>query len=222
GRDAQRVVLQFAALGGHGHGAFGRTSQARHSLGDGVDLFQEEIGDLVEQFVQGDEMRTLHVPVCLLDLALQVNRIGQPIIEYDNDVTADFLRKINLRLVHRRSYGIMTSKQAAILHCLVMNPKEEGDVGRGVDRRVFGEAHLKAPSAGQAADRAEGQLQSGSEEAHIAAGDVTGLAVELRAQRPRRTEYPSSRKARECRTAVRRAGKYLITEGLRRSKLGRE
>src|SRR5216683_5487466 len=125
GGDAQRIVLQFAALGGHGHRPFGRTSQARHAFGDRVDLFQEEIGDLVEQLVQGDEMRTLHVPVCLLDLALQVNRIGQPIIEYDNDVTADFLRKINLRLVHRRSYEIMTSDLSRYFALLIKDSKEE-------------------------------------------------------------------------------------------------
>src|ERR1700730_1156716 len=109
----------------------------------------------------------------------------------------------------------MTAKQAAILHCLVMNPKKEGDVGGGVDRSVFGETHLEAPTPAQAADRADGQLQTRSEETQIAAGNVTGLTVELRAQRPRGTEYPSGRKACECRTAVRHPREYFIAEGLR-------
>src|ERR1700728_406184 len=84
GRNAQRIVLQLAALGGHRHGAFGRTAQARYAFGDFVDLFQYEVGNLVEQLVQSDEIRTLDIPVCLFDLALQIDRIGQSIVEYDD------------------------------------------------------------------------------------------------------------------------------------------
>src|SRR5271168_5433643 len=40
----------------------------------------------------------------LLDLALQIDRIGQAIVEYEDDVAADFLRQVNLGLVHRRSF----------------------------------------------------------------------------------------------------------------------
>ena len=77
GRDAQRIILQFAALGGDGHRAFRRTSQARHAFGDRVDLFQEDIGDLVEQLMQRDEVRTLDVPMGMFRLCAEVDRIGQ-------------------------------------------------------------------------------------------------------------------------------------------------
>src|SRR5271165_776169 len=102
--DGERIVFQFAAFGGHGNRAFGGTAQARHPFGDLVDLFQYQIGDLVEQLVQSDEMGTFDVPMRLLDLALQIDRIGQAIVEYEDDVAADFLRQVNLGLVHRRSF----------------------------------------------------------------------------------------------------------------------
>src|SRR6202041_1333229 len=93
GGDAQRIVLQFAAFGGYGHGAFGGTAQARHAFGDFVDLFQDHVGDLVEQLVQGDEVGALHVPVRLLDLALQINGVGQPIVKNEDDVAAGLFPK---------------------------------------------------------------------------------------------------------------------------------
>ena len=103
-----------------------------------------------------------------------------------------------------------------------MNPKKERDIGGGVDRSVLGEAHLHTPSAAEAPDRADGQLQAGSEEAQLAAGDVAGLAVELGTQGPCRTGCASNRQTREPRGAVRRPRKYFIAEGLRHSKLRRE
>src|SRR5882757_1423089 len=92
GGDAQRVVLQLAALRSHGNSAFGGASQAGDALRDLVDLFEHRVGNLVEQFVQGDEVGTLHVPMRLLDLALQIDGISQAIVQDDNDIAADFLR----------------------------------------------------------------------------------------------------------------------------------
>ena len=36
----------------------------------------------------------------LFDLALQVDGIGQAIVHYDDDVTADFFRQIDFGLIH--------------------------------------------------------------------------------------------------------------------------
>ena len=67
--------------------------------------------------------------------------------------------------------------------------------------------------------RAERQLQTGSQKAQIAAGDVAGLPVELGAQRPRHSNRARRGKPREHGSPMRRAGKYFVAEGLRNSEL---
>src|SRR5450631_3943860 len=42
----------------------------------------------------------------LLDLALQIDRVGQPIVEDGGHIAAAFLGKINFRLVHSLLLGI--------------------------------------------------------------------------------------------------------------------
>src|ERR1700722_4014485 len=100
GGDALGVILQLTALGRDGDGAFGGSSQAGDSFRDLVDLFQDDIGQLVEQLVQSDKIGAFDVPMRLLYLALQIDGVGQPIIQYDGNIAADFLRQIDLRFVH--------------------------------------------------------------------------------------------------------------------------
>src|ERR1700719_3463813 len=211
--DAQRVVLQFAALGRHCNRTFGGAAQAGDALGDLVDLFQHCIGNLVEQLVQGDEVRTLYVPMRLFDLALQIDGISQAIIQNDDDIAADLFRQIDLSLVHERPFQI---DETLPLFCtaLAANPKKESDVRGGVDRGIFRESEFQAPALAQASHRADRELQARPQQSYLAVLDAAGLAIELRAQRPIDAQGARGREAREGRSLVRGAGEYFIAEWL--------
>src|SRR5208283_5110377 len=71
-----------------------------------VDLIEYRVGNFVEQLVQGYEVGTLDVPMRLLDLALQIDRVGQPIVEDGGHSAAAFLGEINFRLVHSLLLGV--------------------------------------------------------------------------------------------------------------------
>src|SRR5262245_51979705 len=42
--------------------------------------------DVVEQLVQGDELRPFDVPVCLLALTLEIQRVGETLVEQLDDL----------------------------------------------------------------------------------------------------------------------------------------
>src|ERR1700744_2225242 len=142
GSDAQGVVFQLAALCRHGNGAFGGSSQTGDPFGHLVDLVQDDVGKLVEQLVQGDEVRTFDVPMRLLDLALQINGVSQPVIQNDGNVAADFLRQVDLRLVHWDAPSKQQKYFRLFCTALAANPKKESDVGRGGYGALFREDAL--------------------------------------------------------------------------------
>ena len=59
----------------------GYAAELHRPLGDVVHVVLHLLVDLVEQLVQGDEVRPLDVPVGLLGLRLQVDAVGQPRVE---------------------------------------------------------------------------------------------------------------------------------------------
>ena len=58
------------------------------------------LGNLVEQLVQGDEIRALHVPVSMLGLRAQVDRVGEPRIQQLDHLGAGVHRQIVLGVEH--------------------------------------------------------------------------------------------------------------------------
>ena len=69
------------ALRHHPGRALGDAAELHRPLGDVVHVVLDVLVDLVEQLVQGDEVRPLDVPVGLLGLRLQVDAVGQPGVE---------------------------------------------------------------------------------------------------------------------------------------------
>src|ERR1700730_1890931 len=115
GGNAQRVILQLAALGGYRDGALGGAAQAGDALGDLIDLFQHGVGDLVEELMQGNEIRALHIPMRMFNLALQIDRVGQGVVQNHDDIAPDFLRQIDLRFVHGHPFETNTLGYFALL-----------------------------------------------------------------------------------------------------------
>src|SRR6202012_5548976 len=107
-----------------------------------VDLLNPDYGKLVEQLVQGDEVRTFDIPMRLLDLALQINGVSQPVIQNDGNIAADFLRQIDLGLVHWEAPSEQQKYSRLFCTALAANPKKESDVRSSVHRGIFGEAEF--------------------------------------------------------------------------------
>ena len=64
--DGQRVLFKSGAGGSHPHRAFGNAAQLHNAFGDHVHVVLDFPGDLIEEFVQADEVRPFHVPMRLL------------------------------------------------------------------------------------------------------------------------------------------------------------
>src|SRR5205085_11715880 len=69
------------------------------ALGDLVDGFASGVGDLVEELVQRDELRALHVPVRLFRLVLEVDGARELRVQELDELSARFLGEVVLRLV---------------------------------------------------------------------------------------------------------------------------
>jgi len=57
-----------------------RCAQLHNAFGDQIDIRFHCFINLVEELVQPDEVRAFHVPMGLLHLRLQINRIRQPLV----------------------------------------------------------------------------------------------------------------------------------------------
>src|ERR1051325_8355349 len=88
--SAGRILAQRGSLRGHTGGAFRDAAELHRALGNVVNVILNILIDLVEQFVQGDEVGPLDVPVGLLGLRLQIDRIGEAGVEYLNGLDASF------------------------------------------------------------------------------------------------------------------------------------
>ncbi len=86
-------ILRLARMGSCGaDGPLGGSTELDNPLGDDIDMFSSVGVDLVEKFVQGDEVRPLHIPMRLLGLHHEVDRVGQALLEQLTDLEPGFLR----------------------------------------------------------------------------------------------------------------------------------
>ena len=86
--DVRRELRQGARGGSHAHGPGGIATEGRHALGDLVDPLLDLFGNLIEELVKLPEIRAFDVPVRLLDLAQEVERIRQVLVEQRVDMPA--------------------------------------------------------------------------------------------------------------------------------------
>ena len=86
-------ILRQARLGRCcADGSLGASTELNDPLGDDIDMLSSVGVDLVEEFVQGDEVRPLHIPMRLLGLHHEVDRVGQPLLEELADLEPGFFR----------------------------------------------------------------------------------------------------------------------------------
>ena len=80
------------------------------------------IGHLVEQFVQGDEVRALHVPVRLLGLQLEIDRIRKPPVQQHTEAARVTRARVGVLLNARLADTIDLQLQAKQAHWNVKGP----------------------------------------------------------------------------------------------------
>src|SRR5207253_8075936 len=76
-----------------------------YALGQKVDVLERCLMQLVEQLVERDELGTFHVPMCLLRLQLEVDRVRQPLVQEVDHLTASRFRDVVERRVRGAGHG---------------------------------------------------------------------------------------------------------------------
>jgi len=100
GAEAQGIVDEGRALFHHADRALRDPAQLHHPLRQQVHVLRHRPVDLVEQLVQGDERRSLHVPVRLLHLRFQIDRFRQARLQDGDDLLAGVRRDVEVGLIH--------------------------------------------------------------------------------------------------------------------------
>lgn len=80
-----------------------RAAECGGSFGDRVGITLDQIGHLVEEFVNRDESRAAYIPVRLLDLRMQIDRRGKVSVQQFDGFHPDVFRKRIGGAVHLRS-----------------------------------------------------------------------------------------------------------------------
>src|SRR5216110_833697 len=74
-------------------------------LGDQIHVFLHVFIDVIEQLVERDERRALHVPVRLLALRLEIDRLGEALIEQPDHFDSGFFGQVVLGRIQLRCGG---------------------------------------------------------------------------------------------------------------------
>src|SRR6185503_5578124 len=102
GADRQRIIEQRGALRHDTRGSLRDAAELHDTLRDEVDVFLDLLVDLVEQFVQRDELRSFDIPVRLFAHGLEIDGFRQPFVEQANGLGAAGGRQVDLRAVEQR------------------------------------------------------------------------------------------------------------------------
>ena len=104
--NLQRVLGQRRSLPRHTHRAFSDSTELNNAFGNQIDALFRRVSHFIKQFMQGNKARSLHVPVSLFGLQLQVGAIGQPVGQDFDDLLTSFFRQIVLSLEHDSSFKV--------------------------------------------------------------------------------------------------------------------
>ncbi len=139
----QRVFGQRRPLRHRARRSVGNAAELYRALRDQVDVFLNIVVHLVEQLMQGDEIRAFHVPVRLLGLGLEIDGIGEPRVAQVDHLPPRSFRKVVLRRVHA---SLLTGVDEPLLlrldrafvhgsrHAKKRRQGERADDGAGNDR----------------------------------------------------------------------------------------
>src|SRR5436190_8454842 len=88
-RDRVRgVLVECRGCGRHSSGAEREPAESGRPLGDRVDVLEHALGDRVVELVQLDEVAALDVPVRLLELRVEIERVGETRVQELDELVA--------------------------------------------------------------------------------------------------------------------------------------
>src|SRR6266404_1457663 len=79
--DVQRILFQARACGCDTRSALSNAAELHDALSAQIHITLDRLINLIEKFVQTDEVGAFDVPMRLLELQLQVNAVRKPLIE---------------------------------------------------------------------------------------------------------------------------------------------
>ena len=97
----KRVRLQTRAAGDRPESAAGDAAELHGPLSQIIGELAETIRDFIEQGVKGNKVWAFYIPVRLLRLKPEIDRVGKVFIENVDDSSARFLRQVVLSLKNR-------------------------------------------------------------------------------------------------------------------------
>ena len=103
--SVERVLVEGGRLGGHPHRSGRKPAEGGCALRDLVDERQHRLGDHVVELVELDEVGPLDVPVRLLHLAVEVERVRETRVEQIDELLAILDREVVAGLEHRPCLG---------------------------------------------------------------------------------------------------------------------
>src|SRR5256886_13692178 len=107
--DVDGVLGQLRSLRHDRAGPLRDAAQLNDALGQEVDVLERGVMQLVEQLVERDELGTFHVPVGLLRLQLEVDRVRQSLVQEVDHLTASRFRDVVERRVRGAGHSRTTS-----------------------------------------------------------------------------------------------------------------
>ena len=98
--DVQRILCQAGTLCRRADGAFGNAAQLHDPLGNQIHIRGHGFVDLIEQFVEADEVRSFDVPMRLFHLHLEIYGIGQTLIHQAVQLHPPTFRDVVFGFIH--------------------------------------------------------------------------------------------------------------------------
>src|SRR5882724_12740860 len=86
-RERERVGFQSRARGRHLDRPLRRAAQLDDPLREQIHVLLCRIDKLAEQLVEGNEVRTLDIPMCLLGLMLEIDTVGESRVQNRDDLS---------------------------------------------------------------------------------------------------------------------------------------
>src|SRR6516162_2879041 len=97
---SELILFEEGPLDSDVNRPFGRRAESPRTFGDRIRIVLDRLGDLVEEFMDGDEGRPAHIPMRLLDLCVQIDGRGQMPVQNLGSLETNVLGKRVGRAVH--------------------------------------------------------------------------------------------------------------------------
>src|SRR6266480_5392660 len=98
--DDQWILFEAGTTRRHTYGALGNATQLHDAFGDQIHIGFHCLVNFVEEFMQPEKVWAFHVPMCLLQLHLEIHRVRQTLVRQHVEFQPEFLGNILLGFIY--------------------------------------------------------------------------------------------------------------------------